>query len=49
MIKFYKDFHIQPAADNGGGGGGGGNPELYAKAIDDCYIFVSDEIISEEE
>ena len=43
MLKFYKDFHIQPASDNGGGGGG--NPEMYAKAADTCVITVTDEVI----
>lgn len=43
MLKFYKDFHIQPVSDNGGGGGG--NPEMYAKAVDTCVITVSDEVI----
>ncbi len=44
MLKFYKDFHIQPASDNGGGGGGG-NPKMYAKAVDTCVITVTDEVV----
>lgn len=38
MLKFYKEFIIQPKADEGGGGGGGSALPFFTETITGTVI-----------